>query len=89
MHRQEFEILSGESNTVVIRHPLRHFPGCLIQGDSLHILLQSLAIVQSEAGRLSEEAAGELDGVVEKLSDLMLHYRAALISHDIPFPFDD
>ncbi len=89
MRRQEVEIFSDQSNAVVIRHPLRHFPGCLIQGDSLHTLLQSLAIVRSEASVLSEEAAGELEAVVEQLSDLMSHYRATLISHNIPFLFHD
>ena len=89
MRRQEVEVLSDQSNAVVIRHPSRHFPGCLIQGDSLYIMLQSLAIVQSEADVLSEEAAGELRDVVESLSGLMSNYRAALLSHGIPLPFGD
>ncbi len=87
MHRQEVEIFSDQSNAVVIRHPSRQFPGCLIQGDSLHIVLQSLATVQSEASGLSDEASGELDDVIVKLSELMSHYRATLIRHDLPLPF--
>jgi hypothetical protein len=89
MYRQEVEIFSDQSNAVVMRHPGRSFPGCLIQGDSLCALLQSLAIVQSEAGHLSEDAAGELKDIVDRLSDLMVNYRATLISHDIPLPFCD
>jgi len=89
MHIQEVEIFSDASNATVLRHPGRQFPGCLVQGDSLHILLTSLAIVQSEAGSLSEEAAGELADVVERLSDLMAHYRATLSLHNIALPFHD
>jgi hypothetical protein len=89
MHIQEVEIFSDQSNAAVMRHPGRNFPGCLIQGDSLSILLRSLAIVQSEAGRLSDEAAGELTDVIGQLSDLMEHYKATLKNHEIPLPFSD
>jgi len=89
MRRQEFEVFSDQSNAVVVRHPSRQFPGCLIQGDSLSILLQSLMVVQSEADVLSEEAAGELRDVVESLSELMSNYRAALLSHGILLPSSD
>ncbi|MGG7604016.1 DUF6959 family protein [Massilia sp. BKSP1R2A-1] len=87
MRREEVEVFSDESKAVVIRHLSRHFPGCLIQGDSLSIMLQSLLVVQSEADVLSEEAAGELRDVVESLSELMSNYRAVLLSHGIPSPF--
>jgi hypothetical protein len=87
MYIQEVEIFSDATNAAVMRHPGRRFPGCLIQGDSLNNLLQSLTIVQSEASCLSEETAGELADIVEQLSDLMSHYRATLISHNIPLPF--
>jgi hypothetical protein len=87
MRREEVEVFSDESKAVVIRHLSQHFPGCLIQGDSLSIMLQSLLVVQSEANVLSEEAAGELRDVVESLSELMSNYRAVLLSHGIPSPF--
>lgn len=87
MYIQEVEIFSDASNAAVMRHPSRSFPGCLVQGDSLHNLLQSLTIVQSEASCLSEETAGELADVVAQLSDLISHYRATLMSHNIPLPF--
>jgi hypothetical protein len=89
MRRQEVEVFSDQSNAVVIRHPSRQFPGCLIQGDSLYILLQSLAVVQSEADVLSEEAAGELADVIDSLSELLSNYKAALLGHNIALPFGD
>lgn len=89
MYIQEVEIYSDESNAVVMRHPWRKFPGCLVQGDSLSILLRSLKVVQSEGACLCDEAAGELAETVEQLSDLMSHYKATLMSHNIPLPFSD
>ena len=72
-----------------MRHPQRNFPGCLIQGDTLSVLLQSLKVVQSEAACLSEEAAGELADNVEQLSDLVSHYKVTLMSNNISLPFSD
>lgn len=72
-----------------MRHPQRQFPGCLIQGDTLSVLLQSLKVVQSEAACLSDEAAGELADAVDQLSDLMSHYKVTLMSDNISLPFSD
>lgn len=89
MYIQEVEIFSDASNAVVMRHPQRNFPGCLIQGDTLSVLLQPLKVVQSEAACLSEEAAGELADTVEQLSDLVSHYKVTLMSNNISLPFSD
>jgi hypothetical protein len=87
MHIEPVEIFSDASNAAIMRHPGRNFPGCLIQGDSLNSLVGSLAVVQSEANCLSEDAAGELADVAERLSDLLEHYKAVLLSHGIELPF--
>ncbi len=87
MHTESVEIYSDAPNAAVMRHPDRQFPGCLIQGDSLHILVSSLAVVQSEADCLSEEAAGELAEVTERLTQLLEHYKATLLRHDLKLPF--
>jgi hypothetical protein len=36
MHVEPVEIYSDTTNAAVMRHPGRHFPGLLIQGDSLY-----------------------------------------------------
>lgn len=89
MYIQAVEIFSDASNAAVMRHPGRRFPGCLVQGDSLYNLLGSLAVVQSEANNLSEEGSGELADVVERLSELLEHYKATLLSHNMPLPFSE
>lgn len=87
MHIEPVEIYSDASNAAVMRHPGRKFPGCLIQGDSLHTMVTSLAAVQAEAGCLSEDAASELELVIERLAQLLEHYKATLVSHNLELPF--
>lgn len=87
MEIKAVEIFSEVSNAVILRHPSRHFPGCLIQGDSLFNLLASLEVVQKEKSNLSDEAADELADVIEQLSDWMAHYKTTLARHAIPLPF--
>ncbi len=38
MRIEEVEIYSDETNYAVLKHPGRHFPGSLIQGDDLYHL---------------------------------------------------
>ena len=87
MHIEPVEIFSDASNAAILRHPGRSFPGCLIQGDSLSNLVSSLAVVQSEANCLGEDAASEPAEVVERLSYLLEHYKAVLQSHSFALPF--
>lgn len=87
MHIEQVEIYSDAPNAAVMRHPSRQFPGCLIQGDSLQIFIRSLGVVQAEVGRLSEEAACELEAVAERLNQLFEHYKATLLEHDMKLPY--
>jgi hypothetical protein len=89
MHIEAVEIFSDASNAAVMRHPGRRFPGCLIQGDSLYMLVSSLAVVQAEAHTLSEEAADVLADVTDRLTELFEHYKATLLHHNIALPFHD
>jgi predicted RNase H-like HicB family nuclease len=89
MRRAEVEIYSDASNAAILRHPERRFPGCLIQGDSLSELLQSLERVARESGALSEDAAADLADVVEALEEKLAHYKATLLAHGIELPFNE
>jgi hypothetical protein len=71
-----------------MRHPGRHFPGVLVQGDTLHAMCVRLDAVCKEArGRLSEDALFELNEHRNHLWDLLNHYKAVLLEHQIPLPF--
>lgn len=87
MRRVEVEIYADSGNDVILRHPGRHFPGCLIPGDSLRIMLQSLKAVARESSALSGEAASELDDVICALSDRLARYKTVLHAHHIDLPF--
>lgn len=87
MHIEQVEIYSDASNAAIMRHPGRNFPGCLIQGDTLYRLIQSLEEVSCEASCLSEDAGYELADVVEQLNDLLSHYKTVLHEHEMELPF--
>jgi hypothetical protein len=51
MEIKEIEVFSEMSNYAIVRMPGRHFPGCVIQGDSLSVLLNNAEEVCSLAMR--------------------------------------
>ena len=89
MHTAEVEIFSDASNAAILRHPGRHYPGCLIQGDSLYQLIQSLKEVDIERQALSEDAAAALADVIEVLTGKLDHYKVTLSAHGIDLPFNE
>ncbi|MBV8379949.1 MAG: hypothetical protein JO369_04185 [Paucibacter sp.] len=89
MRVEQVEIYSDVSNAVVLRHPGRRYPGCLIQGDSLHALVQSLRSVQREATCLSEDATDALSDATGRLTELLDHYRHVMAKHGLDLPFND
>lgn len=90
MKKELVEILSDTSNSAVIRHPNRNFPGSLIQGDSLHALICNVneAKQELESGNL-EEVSDILEGILEDLHERMDIYKAALKENNIGLPFND
>lgn len=88
MKKEKVEIYSDTSNFAVLRHPNREFPGSLIQGDSLSILLQNLKEAKEELiiGD-SNEASEILSDVIENLTYRLSHYIKVLKEHNIELPF--
>lgn len=86
----EFECFSSSSNTVVARHPGRHSPGVLIQGDSLRIVLSEIdeTIQEMKTGSMDDalECAGYLR---EKIAGLLSHYEQVLSAHNVELPYVD
>jgi predicted RNase H-like HicB family nuclease len=87
MHIEPVEIYSDAPNAAVLRHPNRNFPGCLIQGDTLYSLLTTLEDVQKSSGRLPDDVAEELTDAIERLRELVEHYKIVLRSHNMDLPF--
>jgi Family of unknown function (DUF6959) len=88
MTKIEVESFSGTTNATVVRLPGRQFPGIVVQGDSLKILLDSA----SEVAQLSrgtnvpglEESAEE---VVRLLNGYRQAYEEALSRHNQSLPY--
>ena len=88
MKEEKVEIYSDASNIAVMRHPRRSFPGSLIQGDSLFILLQLVKEAQEELAKgESENAAEVLEELSELLEGRLKHYEEVLESHGIELPY--
>lgn len=88
MKLETVEIYSEDSNNVVLKLDTRGFPGSLIQGDSLSILVMEIAEAKAsiEAGN-SDEAREILDFVLERLNERLEIYIKALKAHNLELPF--
>jgi hypothetical protein len=68
MRIERVEIFSGQTNAAVMRYPGRHFPGVLIQGDSLHSLCRRADDLCQTIGRGSSafEEANALRNILQE-----------------------
>ncbi len=82
MKKELVEIYSDVSNYAVMRHPDRNFPGSLIQGDSLGILISEIQEAKEElaSGNL-DDVKGILEMLEERLQERMDVYNEALQGH--------
>jgi hypothetical protein len=68
--------------------PGRNFPGCVIQGDSLSILLSSAEVVLDLAKQAGhEELIEEATDLVGSLAGRLAHYENVLKAHGIGLPY--
>ena len=88
MRQEQVEILSDQTNAAVMRHPGRHFPGVLVQGDTLHTLCQRADVVCRELCRGSP-GYDEANKLRNALWGLLTHYKVVLSEHDLPLPFSE
>jgi hypothetical protein len=88
MRVEPVEIYSDATNAAIMRHPGRHFPGFLIQGDSLYVLCRRADEVCASIGRGAPgfDVANELRNA---LWASLNHYKAVLVEHQLPIPFNE
>ena len=88
MRTEPVEIYDDTSNFAILRHPGRNFPGSLIQGDSLSILVGEaqwlLKRVSKSKDRTLVAAAREH---AERLQSRLEHYEKVLAAHGIQLPY--
>jgi hypothetical protein len=88
MKVEKVEIYSDASNLAVMRHPGRHLPGSLIQGDTLHSLCVS-ADRACEASKKAgcSDAFEEINYLRNALWERLNHYEKVLTEHGIQIPY--
>lgn len=88
MRTEEIEIYSDASNSAIMRHPGRAFPGVLIQGDSLssYVSLLNSALSELESGD-REEGLELVQEVQEILEGHLTNYAETLKSQGVELPF--
>jgi hypothetical protein len=88
MRVESVEIYSDTTNSAIMRHPDRHFPGVLMQGDTLYSLCQRADDVCASIGRESPafEEANKLRNV---LWGYLSHYKNVLTEHGLTLPFSE
>ncbi len=88
MTKIEVESFLGTTNAAVVRLPGRKFPGIVLQGDSLKILLDSAAeVAQLSRGSNVPGLEESAEEVVRILNGYRQAYEEALSSHNQPLPY--
>jgi hypothetical protein len=82
------QVLSDGGNWSIVQLPERKFPGVVVQGDSLSILVAELAsaLAALQAGN-TVGAEDELAATLDQLSAVKRHYEAVLGEHGIELPY--
>ena len=90
MRIEPVEIYSDATNAAVMRHPGRHFPGVLLQGDTLYSLCRAADRACQVAQRASDDDVyEELNEIRNRLWDLLNHYKSVLLEHQMQLPFSE
>ena len=89
-NNESAKILLTGSNGAVVHLPGRHFPGVVIQGDTLASITRSVMDIREQVAKVDgqDEAVGELDIILEQLYARVALYETALEQHgfDLPYP---
>lgn len=81
-------LLTSASNYAVVQLPGRNFPGVVFQGDSLHALLSAVgAVTESLRSGKVAKAQDQLSSIEEQLSQVLTHYKQAVLSERPALPF--
>jgi hypothetical protein len=84
----EVESLTEQHNYAVVRLPERRFPGVVVQGDRLSILVANLHRgVELLRNGQHDDGLGEISAVLEILEGALHGYETALAAHSIPRPY--
>lgn len=85
---KQVDLLSPPVNFAVVQLPERKYPGVVVQGDTLHSLLQQVRQMERllAAGDL-EELSGEVADLKEQLSDGLGYLERICAERGIALPY--
>ena len=85
---ESVQLLSKPTNYAVVQLPGRKFPGVVIQGDSLHSLVQRLTEIQSIAAKhRDEELNASVGELLEVLGRASKNYETICNERGISLPY--
>ena len=80
MRVEPVEIYSDQTNSAVMRHPGRRFPGILIQGGTLYTICARLdELCVATRGAIDQDTFDELNDLREELRLHLTHYKSILL----------
>lgn len=85
---KQVDLLSPPVNFAVVQLPERNYPGVVVQGDTLHSLLQQVGQMERllGAGDL-EELSGEVADLKAQLSDALRYFERICAERGIALPY--
>jgi len=89
MRKIEIDVLSEAANCPVVQMPGRRFPGVVLQGDSLRILLDSADEVQQLCSSIRNvDLTAAVALLRQKLAGYVASYEATMTEagRDLPYP---
>ena len=88
MKNTNIDFIKDIGNALVAHSQGRNYPGVLLQGDSLRILLDDLTELGDEiASGNHEDAQDIIEALKEKISEILVFYEQALTENGIALPY--
>jgi hypothetical protein len=82
------KILEVGANGAVVQLPERQYPGIVVQGDSLSILVSDFEELRANIVKKDEPEIAASLGVIERqLRERLEFYESVLTKHGIPLPY--
>jgi hypothetical protein len=86
--KQTAHILEIGCNGAVVQLPERKFPGLVIQGDTLSILMSDFEELKENIGKNdTSEIQASIDTIESHLRDRLTFYESTLAKHGIHLPY--
>lgn len=88
MTNKVIEVFSEVSNFGIVRMPGRRFPGCVIQGDSLSVLLDlAESVCDRVRNSTDEELVSDAEELRTQIAERLRHYESVLDEHGLSLPY--